>query len=67
MQAIYDKVEGREQRYELNLYITGEDEDERRSQRLAGDGDARHRAQAATPASTAAAERRRACREGATS
>jgi hypothetical protein len=27
VQAIYDKVEGREQRYELNLYIAGEDED----------------------------------------
>ena len=26
VQAIYDKVEGREQRYELNLYISGEDE-----------------------------------------
>ena len=28
MQAIYEKVEGREQRYELNLYIAGEDEEE---------------------------------------
>ena len=27
MQAIYDNVEGREERYELNLYIAGEDED----------------------------------------
>ena len=27
MRAIYDKVEGREQRYELNLFITGYDED----------------------------------------
>ena len=27
VQAIYDKVEGREQRYELNLYIAGEDEE----------------------------------------
>jgi succinate dehydrogenase / fumarate reductase iron-sulfur subunit len=27
VQAIYDKVEGREKRYELNLYITGEDEE----------------------------------------
>jgi succinate dehydrogenase / fumarate reductase iron-sulfur subunit len=27
VQAIYDKIEGREQRYELNLYIAGEDED----------------------------------------
>jgi succinate dehydrogenase / fumarate reductase iron-sulfur subunit len=26
VQAIYDKVEGRKERYELNLYITGEDE-----------------------------------------
>ncbi len=26
VQAIYEKVEGREQRYELNLYIAGEDE-----------------------------------------
>ena len=26
VQAIYDKVEGREKRYELNLYIAGEDE-----------------------------------------
>ncbi len=26
VQAIYEKVEGREQRYELNLYISGEDE-----------------------------------------
>jgi succinate dehydrogenase / fumarate reductase iron-sulfur subunit len=26
VQTIYDKVEGREKRYELNLYITGEDE-----------------------------------------
>jgi succinate dehydrogenase / fumarate reductase iron-sulfur subunit len=28
VKQIYDKVEGREQRYELNLYITGYDEDE---------------------------------------
>jgi succinate dehydrogenase / fumarate reductase iron-sulfur subunit len=28
VRAIYDKVEGREERYELNLYITGHDEDE---------------------------------------
>ncbi|HEU4975394.1 MAG TPA: succinate dehydrogenase/fumarate reductase iron-sulfur subunit [Baekduia sp.] len=27
VQAIYDEVEGREERYELNLYITGRDED----------------------------------------
>jgi len=27
VRAIYDKVEGREQRYELNLFITGYDED----------------------------------------
>ena len=27
VQAIYEKVEGREERYELNLYITGNDED----------------------------------------
>jgi succinate dehydrogenase / fumarate reductase, iron-sulfur subunit len=27
VQTIYDKVESRDQRYELNLYITGEDED----------------------------------------
>jgi succinate dehydrogenase / fumarate reductase iron-sulfur subunit len=27
VQGIYDKVEGREQRYELNLYISGTDED----------------------------------------
>jgi succinate dehydrogenase / fumarate reductase iron-sulfur subunit len=26
VQAIYEKIEGREQRYELNLYISGEDE-----------------------------------------
>ncbi len=26
VQAIYEKIESREQRYELNLYITGEDE-----------------------------------------
>jgi succinate dehydrogenase / fumarate reductase, iron-sulfur subunit len=26
VKAIYDKVEGREERYELNLYIAGEDE-----------------------------------------
>jgi hypothetical protein len=26
VQAIYDKIEAREQRYELNLYVTGEDE-----------------------------------------
>jgi succinate dehydrogenase iron-sulfur subunit len=26
IQAIYEKVEGREQRYELNLYVAGEDE-----------------------------------------
>jgi succinate dehydrogenase / fumarate reductase iron-sulfur subunit len=26
VQSIYDKVEGREKRYELNLYVTGEDE-----------------------------------------
>ena len=26
MQRIYDTVEGREERYELNLYITGYDE-----------------------------------------
>jgi succinate dehydrogenase / fumarate reductase iron-sulfur subunit len=28
VQAIYDRVESREQRYELNLYITGSDEGE---------------------------------------
>jgi succinate dehydrogenase / fumarate reductase iron-sulfur subunit len=28
IQEIYEKVEGREQRYELNLYVTGSDEDE---------------------------------------
>jgi succinate dehydrogenase / fumarate reductase, iron-sulfur subunit len=28
IQEIYEKVEGREQRYELNLYVTGYDEDE---------------------------------------
>jgi succinate dehydrogenase / fumarate reductase, iron-sulfur subunit len=28
VQAIYDKIEGRKERYELNLYITGEDEPE---------------------------------------
>jgi succinate dehydrogenase / fumarate reductase, iron-sulfur subunit len=28
VQAIYDKVEGRPQRYELNLYVTGYDEDD---------------------------------------
>jgi len=27
VQAIYDKIEGRPERYELNLYISGEDED----------------------------------------
>jgi succinate dehydrogenase / fumarate reductase iron-sulfur subunit len=27
VRSIYDKVEGREKRYELNLYISGEDED----------------------------------------
>ncbi len=27
VQGIYDKVEGREERYELNLYVTGSDED----------------------------------------
>ena len=27
VRAIYDKVEGRKERYELNLYITGEDEE----------------------------------------
>jgi hypothetical protein len=27
VRAIYDKVEGREQRYELNLFITGYDEE----------------------------------------
>ena len=31
VQAIYDKVESRQERYELNLYVTGEDEDERRT------------------------------------
>ncbi len=29
VQAIYEKVEGRPERYELNLYITGEDEERR--------------------------------------
>lgn len=28
VQAIYDKVEGRDERFELNLYIAGEDEDD---------------------------------------
>ncbi len=28
MQSIYDKIESRPERYELNLYIAGEDEDE---------------------------------------
>ena len=27
VQSIYEKVEGRKERYELNLYITGQDED----------------------------------------
>jgi len=27
VRAIYEKVEGRESRYELNLYVTGSDED----------------------------------------
>jgi hypothetical protein len=27
VRAIYEKVEGRERRYELNLYVTGSDED----------------------------------------
>jgi succinate dehydrogenase / fumarate reductase iron-sulfur subunit len=35
VQAIFDKVEGREERFELNLYIAGEDEDQ-----LAADGQA---------------------------
>ena len=28
MQSIYEKIESRPERYELNLYITGEDEEE---------------------------------------
>ena len=28
VRSIYDKVEGRQERYELNLYMTGYDEDE---------------------------------------
>jgi succinate dehydrogenase / fumarate reductase iron-sulfur subunit len=31
VQAIYERVEGREQRYELNLFISGHDEDEQPS------------------------------------
>jgi succinate dehydrogenase / fumarate reductase, iron-sulfur subunit len=36
VQAIYDKVESREERYELNLYITGEDEDDAQAPAGAG-------------------------------
>ncbi len=28
MQAIYDKIESKPERYELNLYIAGEDEEQ---------------------------------------
>ena len=28
VQSIYEKIEGRAERYELNLYISGEDEEE---------------------------------------
>jgi succinate dehydrogenase / fumarate reductase iron-sulfur subunit len=38
VQGIYDKVEGREQRYELNLYVTGSDEDAPAAQAPAGPG-----------------------------
>ena len=31
VRTIYDKVEGRGQRYELNLFISGQDEDEQPS------------------------------------
>jgi succinate dehydrogenase / fumarate reductase iron-sulfur subunit len=37
VQAIFDKVEGREQRYELNLYVTGEDEDSSAQETSQGD------------------------------
>jgi succinate dehydrogenase / fumarate reductase, iron-sulfur subunit len=37
VQQIYDKVEGREKRYELNLYIAGEDEQEAGSPASASD------------------------------
>jgi succinate dehydrogenase / fumarate reductase iron-sulfur subunit len=58
--AIYDKVEGRPQRIELNLYVTGSDEDEAPAQ--AGEASREHaRARAAAangvdPAEPAAAE-----------
>ena len=54
VQAIYDKVEGREQRFELNLYIAGEDEERRRS-----DGAARRRRGDAAAVGRQGAERGR--------
>jgi succinate dehydrogenase / fumarate reductase iron-sulfur subunit len=45
VQAIFDKVEGREERFELNLYIAGEDEDQ-----VAADGHMSAESQAAASA-----------------
>ena len=59
MQAIYDKIEGREERYELNLYIAGEDEDDAGARRTspADPRERPRRAEAGRRAeSTAAAE-----------
>ena len=53
MQAIYDKIEGREQRYELNLYITGDDEDEPPAGANASPGDAVAAGVTAEPGGTA--------------
>ena len=55
VKSIYDTVEGRDERYELNLYITGYDEDETgdgrrghavRRDRPAGQSPRSHRADA---------------------
>ncbi len=48
VQRIYEKVESREERYELNLYITGYDEPEE-SQVLVGVADKRARRQGSGP------------------
>ena len=42
VRRIYDEVEGRDKRFELNLYITGTDEDnqERIQERVEATGDA---------------------------
>jgi succinate dehydrogenase / fumarate reductase iron-sulfur subunit len=51
VQAIYDKIESRPKRYELNLYITGEDEVEQAAPAPVAAGDGGREPEPASPAS----------------